>query len=100
MIAAMAARLTKSEITKMDWAISYIRAQLKTGRHIIACLGSAGITFADDVVRFKEYARDTGAQNIAGLIDKYLLCEMGRSYGGISEEIFPWTGWEEMSILS
>lgn len=54
----------KKETEKYNWTIKYIREELKTDRHIWACLGSAGLTFNDDIERFKDYAVSIGANDI------------------------------------
>jgi len=66
----LAKRFRKAEIKKYEWSIKYIKSELKTGRHIIACLGSAGFTFLDDINRLVEYARSIGDSNFADLITK------------------------------
>jgi len=62
-------RFLKREIKRFDWAEEYITDELKTDRHILACLGSAGITFTDDVERFKEYLNFKGNKNLIRIID-------------------------------
>ncbi len=47
--------ITEKQAKKYDWCIEYIKEELKTGRHIVACLGSAGLIFEDDINLFKNY---------------------------------------------
>lgn len=53
---------------KYNWAIKYIKKEHKTGRHIIACLGSAGFTFLDDIDCLANYAYGLGDKKFAELI--------------------------------
>lgn len=55
---------------KYDWAIKYIKDELKTDRHIIACLGSAGYTFLDDIEMLANYAYAIGDRDFYNLIKK------------------------------
>lgn len=67
------AKFHKSEIERYDWAIGYIKKELKTGRHILACLGSAGLTFNSDIKRFSLYTSlvgTAGAKELSEKIDK------------------------------
>jgi len=57
-------RFRKREIQKYNWSINYIREELSTDRHILACLGSAGLTFNDDVLEFFKYCLQVGAKDI------------------------------------
>ena len=52
-------KYSKKEIARYTSALNYIREELATGRHIIACLGSAGYTFNDDVNRLCHFASHT-----------------------------------------
>lgn len=58
------ARFSKKEIEKYQWTINYIRQEMATDRHIIACLGSAGLTFNSDIERFVKFASQVGALDI------------------------------------
>jgi hypothetical protein len=62
-------RFYKDEQKRYDWATKYIKSELKTDRHILACLGSAGITFTSDVNRFKEYLKSKGELKLAKIIE-------------------------------
>lgn len=64
-------KFSKSEIKKYTWTIDYIRQELATDRHIIACLGSAGLTFNSDIERFTKFASQFGALDITEEILKY-----------------------------
>lgn len=57
------------ENKRFNWAISYIKAELKTDRHILACLGSAGLTFVSDIDNFKEYLKFKGELNLVKIIE-------------------------------
>ena len=69
-------RFTKSEIKRFEWAIKYIRSELLTGRHILACLGSAGLTFNDDIERFEDYALQFGGKDVVEKIKEYSRREL------------------------
>jgi ribosomal protein L24E len=47
--------ITEKQAEKYNWTIKYIKEELETGRHICACLGSAGLTFISDIEMFKNY---------------------------------------------
>ena len=64
-------KFRKNEIRRYNFSIHCIREELASGRHIIACLGSAGITFNDDVERFYKYALQIKALDISEEIIKY-----------------------------
>jgi len=63
-------KFNKKEIENYNSKIDYIRDEMATGRHIIACLGSAGLTFNDDIERFCKYASQVGALDISEAIIK------------------------------
>jgi len=48
-------KYSKGEIESYMQKIEQIRADMKEGRHIIACLGSVGLTFNDDIERFTKF---------------------------------------------
>lgn len=58
-----------TELKKYRWAEKYITDELKTDRHILACLGSAGLTFNDDIEKFKEYLKLKGNENLIKIIE-------------------------------
>ena len=58
-------KFRKREIAKYDWTINYIREEMKCGRNFWASLGSAGLTFQDDIKRFCDYTRQVRALDIA-----------------------------------
>jgi len=64
-------KFSKKEIEKYNCIIDYIRQEMSTDRHIIACLGSAGLTFNDDIERFVKYASQVGALDITEPIIKH-----------------------------
>ena len=43
----------------------YIREERKTGRHIWACLGSAGLTFVNDIADFCNWCDENGYKDIS-----------------------------------
>ena len=61
-------KFAKFEVKRFSCAISYIKDELKTGRHVIACLGSAGYTCNDDIERLAEYAKSIGDKEFADKI--------------------------------
>ena len=64
-------KFRKKEIANYNQKIEYIRKELKTGRHIVACLGSAGLIFVDEIERFCSYAFQIGALDISEEIIKH-----------------------------
>ena len=64
-------KFSKREIQNYNSKIEYIRSEMFTGRHIIACLGSAGLTFNSDVERFTKYASQVGALDVSEEILKH-----------------------------
>lgn len=60
--------ITENNAEKYNWAIKYIKEELETGRHIIACLGSAGYTFCDDINFLANYAYSIGDKEFYQLI--------------------------------
>lgn len=66
------AKFRKHEIVKYNWTINYIRQEIATGRDLWSSLGSAGLTFLDDIKRFTHYASQVGAFDISEeIIKKY-----------------------------
>jgi len=59
--------MTQKQIDKYNWAIKYIKEEHSTGRHILACLGSAGYTFNDDIDNLKKYAESIGEYDFLNL---------------------------------
>lgn len=48
-------KLRKKQIENFRKKADYIASELKTDRHIVACLGSAGLTFNNDIMEFIEF---------------------------------------------
>lgn len=61
--------IIKREKEKFDFSEKYIIEELKTDRHILACLGSVGLTFISDIDRFKEYLKFKKNKNLIKIID-------------------------------
>jgi hypothetical protein len=61
-------KFSKGEIVRYDRAIGYIKKKNYSGRHIIACLGSAGFTFISDVNRLADYCDSIGQARFAEFI--------------------------------
>lgn len=53
-------KLNKKQLANFDFKIKQLKDELKTDRHILACLGSVGLTFTDDIK--KEWKRLTKKQ--------------------------------------
>lgn len=53
-------KFRKAEVKDFDLKEEYIIQELKTNRHISACLGSIGLTFILNIDRFKEYLKFKG----------------------------------------
>ena len=47
----------KREIKNFDFKIIQLKDELITDRHILACLGSVGLTFNSDINRFMDYLK-------------------------------------------
>lgn len=62
-------KFNKEEKKRFDFAEKYITDELKTDRHILACLGSAGLTFVSDINRFKEYLKFKGNEKLIKIIE-------------------------------
>lgn len=52
--------ISDKKVEKYNRDMNYIKEELKTGRHIIACLGSAGYTFIEDIEMLKNYSYSMG----------------------------------------
>jgi len=52
--------ISTKQVEKYDWAIKYIKDEIKTGRHIIACLGSAGYSSPKNIEMLANYAYGIG----------------------------------------
>lgn len=63
-------KLTKTQKEKFDFKINQLKEELKTDRHILACLGSVGLTFTDDINLFKDYLKKEGEENLLEIINK------------------------------
>lgn len=48
-------KFRKGETRRYQSALKNIKSEYKTGRHIVACLGSAGLTFNNDIERFVSF---------------------------------------------
>ena len=48
-------KINQKQADKWNLTIDYIKQELETGRHLCACLGSAGLTFLTDIEIFKNY---------------------------------------------
>lgn len=64
-------KFRKKQIKKYNWTIDYIREEMDDGKNFWAVLGSAGLTFQDDIRRFYDYALQVEALDISELIEKY-----------------------------
>jgi|GEM_PF-4564882 hypothetical protein len=60
--------ISEKQAKKYNWSIEYIKSELKIGRHIIACLGSAGYTFTDDIEMLKNYSYCIGDKGFYNLL--------------------------------
>jgi len=57
--------MREKTIKKYKQTAEYIREERKENRHIIACLGSAGITFLEDIVNFCNWCDENGYKDIS-----------------------------------
>ena len=57
-------RISKKTIENYKWASAYIRKEYEDDRHILACLGSAGLTFVEDIERFLDWCWDNNYQDL------------------------------------
>lgn len=60
--------MNKAQKKKFEWAIPYLKAEAQTGRHIAACMGSAGFTFYKEIGEFKAYLVKKNEAELLGLI--------------------------------
>lgn len=65
--------ITDKQAVKYNWAIKYIKKEIKGGRHICASLGSAGYTFLDDIEFLANYAYSIGEKNFYKDITKKVI---------------------------
>ena len=61
-------KFRKSEIKDFDSKEKYIIEEIRTDRHICACLGSCGLSFCSDIDRFKEYLKQKGSLKLLKII--------------------------------
>lgn len=57
-------KFRKKEIERYNNIITYVRGEVNSGRNLWASLGSAGLTFLDDIERFTKYASQVGALDL------------------------------------
>lgn len=62
-------KITKNEKRNFDFKIKQLKDELKTDRHILACLGSVGLTFTSDIDRFKGYLEKVGEWGLLTIIN-------------------------------
>ena len=58
-------KFRKNEIRRYKSSADYIKEERKTGRHIAACMGSAGFTFIDDIAKFCDWCDENGYRDIS-----------------------------------
>ena len=58
-------KITKRQTANYKIAADYIREERKTNRHIFACMGSAGYTFLEDIVKFCNWCDENGYKDIS-----------------------------------
>lgn len=64
--------MTTDEIKKYIWTIDYVRDEITDERDLWSSLGSAGLTFLDDLERFCRFASQMGAHDITEpMLEKY-----------------------------
>ena len=57
--------MKKAKEKKYQKSAEYIREERKTGRHIFACMGSAGFTFVEDIANFCNWCDENGYKDIS-----------------------------------
>lgn len=58
-------KIKKKTIERYKSIAQYIRSERRTGRHIVACLGSAGLTFVEDIAMFCNWCDENGYKDIS-----------------------------------
>jgi len=61
--------MNKKLKNNFDFKINQLKEELKTDRHILACLGSIGLTFTDDINLFKNYLETIGELTLLKIIN-------------------------------
>jgi len=61
--------ISKKQAERYNRDISYIKDELLSDRHIIACLGSAGYTFLDDIEKLANYAYAIGDREFYNILE-------------------------------
>ncbi len=59
----------KKEIKNFDFKIIQLKDELVTDRHILACLGSVGLTFTSDINRFMDYLKSKNELTLFKIIE-------------------------------
>jgi len=62
-------RFYKKEKKNFDFKIIQLKEELITDRHILACLGSVGLTFNSDINRFIDYLKFKNELTLLKIID-------------------------------
>ena len=62
-------KISKNQERNYKIKISQLKAELKTDRHILACLGSVGLTFTDDLDKFKGYLERNRERDLLTIIN-------------------------------
>ena len=65
----MKIKFYKKEKEKFDFKIKQLKEETITGRHILASLGSVGLTFVSDINRFKDYLKSKGELTLFKIIE-------------------------------
>jgi len=62
-------KFTKAQKKNFDFKIKQLKEELKTDRHILACLGSVGLTFISDINLLKDYLKFVGEFDLLTIIE-------------------------------
>jgi hypothetical protein len=60
--------ITKRQKKDYDFKINQLKDELISNRHILACLGSVGLTFVSDINLFKDYLEKIGEFKLLQII--------------------------------
>jgi len=61
--------MNKKTKKNFNFKINQLKEELKTDRHILACLGSIGLTFISDINLFKNYLDSIGEWGLLEIIN-------------------------------
>ena len=61
-------KVSRKQAERFKWAANYISKEVRGGRHIIVSLGSAGLTFNNDIDIFRNWCLENNHKKLAAKI--------------------------------